>query len=109
MKHCYRCSKCVHKYDHHCVLLNICIGERNQKYYIAFLYAHFYNTYIVLSHLLENIKDDVHIDMATGIESIDDLYVLKALCIILLMLNFVLTIYLLFIHTRFLFNGLTTY
>lgn len=47
--------------------------------------------------------------MSTGIETIDDLYVLKAICIILLMLNFVLTIYLVFIHTGFLFNGSTTY
>ena len=26
MHHCYYCNSCVHKYDHHCVLLGICIG-----------------------------------------------------------------------------------
>ena len=67
MKHCYRCQKCVHKYDHHCVLLNICIGEMNQKYYIAFLYAHLYNTVIVLEYLLENVKGNVILDYETGI------------------------------------------
>ncbi len=109
MKHCYRCGKCVHKYDHHCVLLNICIGEANQKYYVGFLYAHFYNTFVVLDWLLGRVKDDVWVDSKTGVEHLDKMYMLKALGIILLALNLVLTIYLVFIHTRFFFNGSTTY
>lgn len=67
MKHCYRCQKCVHKYDHHCVLLDVCIGEANQKYYIAFLYANLYNTVFLLMDLLALIKNDVFIDELTGI------------------------------------------
>ena len=26
MRHCYHCRRCIHKYDHHCVLLDVCIG-----------------------------------------------------------------------------------
>jgi hypothetical protein len=108
MKHCYRCKKCVHKYDHHCVLLNICIGEANQKYYILFLWMHFANTVYVLGQLLVWIKGQVSLDH-NGIEHLTYTYYLQAVFIILMTLNFILTIYLVFIHTQFLFNGLTTY
>lgn len=37
MRHCPRCDHCIHKYDHHCFLLEVCIGEFNHKYYICFL------------------------------------------------------------------------
>jgi hypothetical protein len=99
----------VHKYDHHCVLLDICIGEANQKYYIAFLYANLYNTVLVLKELLILIKEDVFIDEVTGIEHLGNGYTLKAFTIIVLILNLLLTAYLIVMHTNFLFNGSTTY
>jgi hypothetical protein len=109
MKHCFRCKKCVHKYDHHCVLLDICIGEFNQKYYIGFLYAHLYNTVFLMRELLIDIKENVYMDPITGIEHINVTYTLEALSIIVLTLNLILTTYLVSIHTRFLFNGSITY
>lgn len=36
-KHCKVCNKCVIKFDHHCNLLNTCIGEKNYKDFIFML------------------------------------------------------------------------
>lgn len=37
-KHCRICGTCVKKYDHHCVWLGTCIGERNQRNFCIFLF-----------------------------------------------------------------------
>lgn len=41
--HCRYCDKCVQKFDHHCMWLNTCIGERNYGYFfktICLLFAY---------------------------------------------------------------------
>ncbi|NXU58022.1 ZDHC4 palmitoyltransferase, partial [Turnix velox] len=36
-KHCSFCDTCVHRFDHHCVWLNNCIGAFNAKYFFLYL------------------------------------------------------------------------
>ena len=39
-KHCSVCQMCVSKYDHHCIWIRQCVGEKNYKWFVSFLGLH---------------------------------------------------------------------
>lgn len=46
--HCKICKKCVRKIDHHCFLINNCIGIRNYKLFMNLLIYSSLNAFIII-------------------------------------------------------------
>jgi len=60
-KHCSNCGKCVHKFDHHCIWINGCVGRDNHFLFLLFLFLFTLSSglcvYILRQYLLYTTSD----------------------------------------------------
>ncbi|CAK84861.1 unnamed protein product (macronuclear) [Paramecium tetraurelia] len=96
--HCRRCDNCVQGFDHHCLWLGQCIGQRNYRYFYLFL---FFLTIMLTWFLTVQIQHLSHLNDYLLIEFI--IYALKTFGFL------VFSAYLLVLHTYFIFANKTTY
>ena len=60
-KHCRICDKCIEKFDHHCIWINNCVGAKNFKYFLYFIFIHWvlvtYASILAISVIYYEIKE----------------------------------------------------
>eukprot|EP00330_Aristerostoma_sp_ATCC50986_P009260 CAMPEP_0114576514 /NCGR_PEP_ID=MMETSP0125-20121206/1263_1 /TAXON_ID=485358 ORGANISM="Aristerostoma sp., Strain ATCC 50986" /NCGR_SAMPLE_ID=MMETSP0125 /ASSEMBLY_ACC=CAM_ASM_000245 /LENGTH=348 /DNA_ID=CAMNT_0001765079 /DNA_START=558 /DNA_END=1601 /DNA_ORIENTATION=+ len=46
-KHCELCNACISVYDHHCPWINNCVGCKNHKHFLGFIFSAFFALFFV--------------------------------------------------------------
>lgn len=62
--HCTICNKCVELFDHHCPFINNCLGYRNHKYFLSFIFLY---TIFLLILITETVRHFIEVYQEEGI------------------------------------------
>lgn len=65
--HCSICNKCVDSFDHHCPFINNCLGKRNHKYFLLFIFTY---TLFIITILTETLRHFIEIYREKGFSCI---------------------------------------
>jgi len=110
--HCHECGNCVLRFDHHCAVMNTCIGARNYTLFFVFLSALGLLTFLVLEGgLLFTAKQNLTIDKFTKLPSWKEHPVLLLFLLLtahIVVIASVLISFLLVYHISLLVRGETT-
>ncbi|KAM9261269.1 palmitoyltransferase ZDHHC4 isoform 4-T5 [Cariama cristata] len=88
-KHCSFCSTCVHRFDHHCVWVNNCIGAFNAKYFFLYLFtltamaatiAIITTAFLIQVVLLSNMMHGSYIDNQGQEHAVEILFLIQENC-----------------------------
>lgn len=52
--HCLFCGRCTELFDHHCPFINNCLGYRNYRYFLIFIFSYFLFLCVVTAELTRN-------------------------------------------------------
>ena len=76
-KHCRHCDVCIDVFDHHCPWTGTCIGIRNYKYFLAFVFT-------VLLHTIYCLVSIVYLVIGWSFGMKTDQFILR-LCVVVIM------------------------
>lgn len=89
--HCGTCGCCIERLDHHCPWLGTCVGKRNYKYFITFLWSAF------ASALYALVVCSIHVHKDLSPDGSDSLTARQIVSIVLIVFTSILGLFVFFL------------